>query len=121
MTPPKNIRQVRAFEGLLNYYRDMWPRRSHLLRALTALTSTKVTFKWIDVEQHAFDKIKQIVARDTFLIDLDFNESFDIHTDVSGFQLGAVTSQNGKSISFYSRKLKPAQSRYTVTEKNYLV
>ena len=26
---------------------------------------TKVKFKWTDVEQEAFDEIKQIVARDT--------------------------------------------------------
>ena len=50
MTPPKNIGQVRAFVGLLNYYRDMWYRRSYLLKPLNLLTSTKVTFKWTDVE-----------------------------------------------------------------------
>ena len=117
MTLPKNIRQVHALVGLVNYYRDIWARPSNLLQPLTALMSTKVTFKQTDVEQQAFDKIKQIVARDTVLIYLYLNERFDIHTDVSSFHLGAVISQNGKPIAFYSRKLTPAQSRYTVTKK----
>ena len=78
MTPPRNIKQVHAFVVLVKYYRDIWARRLNLIRPLTALTSTKVTFKWTDVEQKAFDKIKQIVSRDTLLIYPDFNKRFDI-------------------------------------------
>ena len=50
----------------------------------------------------------------------NFNEIFDIHTDASKTQLGAVISQNGKPIAFYSRKLNPAQTRYTTTERELL-
>ena len=117
MTPPNNIRQVRAFVGLLKYYEDMWDRRSHLLQPLNTLTSNTVMFKWIDVEQQEFGKIKQIVACDTLLIYPDFNESFDIHTYASYFQLGEVIRQNGKPTAFYRLKLMPAQLHYKVTEK----
>ena len=50
----------------------------------------------------------------------DFSKPFEIHTDASNTQLGAVISQNGKPIAFYSRKLNPAQTRYSVTEKELL-
>ena len=50
----------------------------------------------------------------------DFKKPFDIHTDTSDLQLGAVIIQNGKPIAFYSRKLNPAQTRYTTTEKEFL-
>ena len=50
----------------------------------------------------------------------DFNQPFIIHTDASHLQLGAVISQNGKPIAFYSRKLNPAQTRYTTTERELL-
>ena len=46
----------------------------------------------------------------------DFNKPFEIHTDTSHYQLGAVISQNGKPIAFYSCKLNDAQTRYTTTE-----
>ena len=65
MTPPKNMRDLSAFVGLLKSYRDIWYRRSHLLHPLTALTSTKVKFKWTDVEQKAFDNIKRTVSHNT--------------------------------------------------------
>ena len=33
---------------------------------------------------------------------------------------GAVTSQNGRSVAFYSQKLNPAQTCYTTTEQELL-
>jgi len=49
-----------------------------------------------------------------------FNQPFDIHTNTSHTQLGAVISQNGKPVAFYSRKLNPAQTHYTTTERALL-
>ncbi len=50
----------------------------------------------------------------------DFNKPFQIHTDASHYQLGAVISQEGKPIAFYSQNLNPAQTRYTTTERELL-
>ena len=36
-------------------------------------------FKWIKIEQDAFDEIKQIVASNNLLTYPDFNEEFKIH------------------------------------------
>ena len=78
MMPPTSTKKVRVFIGLVNYYRDMWPIRSHLLQPLTALTSSKVRFKWTDMDYKEFDDIKQYVAHDTLLVYPDFNKCFDI-------------------------------------------
>ena len=83
----------------------MWTRCSHPLHPLTALTSPKVKFKWTDVEQKAFDEIKRTPDNDTLLAYPDFIKRFEIHTDTSDHQLGAVISQEDKPIAFYSRKL----------------
>ena len=39
MKPTTPQMEVRKFIGVINYYRDMWPRRSHTLVPLTRLTS----------------------------------------------------------------------------------
>lgn len=109
---PKTRKQLRAFLGLVNYYRDMWQHRSHAIAPLTELTSDKVKFKWGPVQQEAFNNVKKIIARETLLAYPDFNKPFEVHTDASHLQLGAVISQDGKPIAFYSRKLLDAQTRY---------
>ena len=104
-TPPTSRKGVRKFIGVINHYRNMWPRWSHMLAPLNKLTSINRNFKWKKVKQDAFVEIKRIVAHDTLLTYPDFNETFKIHTDASAFQLGAVIIQKGKTIAFYSGKL----------------
>ena len=50
----------------------------------------------------------------------NFNKKFDIYTDASHTQLGAVIMQEGKPIDFYSQKLNPAQTCYTTMERELL-
>ena len=117
---PKNKRELRKFIGIVNYYRDMWVRRSHILAPLAKLTSKESKWVWTELESRSFQKMKNVIARETLLAYPDFNKPFDIHTDASHTQLGAVISQGNKPIAFYSRKLNPAQTRYTTTERELL-
>ena len=105
---------------MINYYRDMWRRRSHILTPLTALQSANAKWQWTVTEQSAFDEIKRIMARETILAFPDFTQPFEIYTDSSCFQLGAVITQNNKPIAFYSRKMNTAQKRYPTGEQKLL-
>ena len=117
---PKTKKQLRSFIGMVNYYRDMWIRRSEILGPLAALTSKNTVWKWTETHTKAFNKMKQVMAREVLLAYPDFSKTFEIHTDASATQLGAVISQEGNPIAFYSRKLNPAQTRYTTTERELL-
>ena len=75
---------------------------------------------WRDEHQKCFDATKCVIRREVLLGYPDFNAPFEIHTDASKFQLGAVISQKGKPISFYSRKMNSAQHNYTIPEKELL-
>ena len=98
----------------------MWPKRSKILAPLTAISSPGVPWKWEKKHQDAFTIMKRTIAKDTLLAFPNFAKPFTIHTDASKVQLGAVISQDGKPIAFYSRKLNPAQTRYTTTERELL-
>ena len=119
MQAPTNIGELRSFLGMVTYYRDMWPRRSHILAPLTDLLGTK-TFVWGEAQAKAFTQMKAVIAKDTLLAYPDHNKKFIIETDASDYQLGGRIMQDGKDIAFYTRKLNSAQRNYSTIEKELL-
>jgi hypothetical protein len=113
---PKTCKQLRGFIGMIDFCCDMWKNRASLLAPLAALTSKNVPCMWTDDHQKTFDTIKQVIGREVLLACPDFNAPFQIHTNASKTQIGAVMSQNGKPIAIYSRKMNKAQQNYTVSE-----
>ena len=95
-------------------------KSSELLTPLTALTSKNVKYDWKYEHQKCFDAIKRVIGREVLNGYPDFNAPFEIHTDASKLQIGAVRSQTGKPIAFYSQKMNSAQQNYTTTEKELL-
>jgi hypothetical protein len=119
--------------GLVQYYRDLWEHRSEVLAPLTDLVgecgvtkSTKANktkkkqWHWEAEHQKAFEAAKTTIARDVVLAYPDFNDVFEVYTDASSRQLGAVITQKNRPIAFFSRKLSEAQQRYSVTEQELL-
>jgi hypothetical protein len=119
---PKTTTECRALLGLVQYYRDMWQRRSHILTPLTEASSGPKGRKinWTDDLEQAFCNLKKMVSEETLLTYPDWTEPFTVHTDASDYQLGAVISQRNKPIAFFSRRLSKAQRNYTTTEKELL-
>ena len=105
IAPPKTRRQLRRFLGMVNYRRDMWVRRSEVPAPLAALSSDKTPWVWTDACNKAFHTIKRILSKEVLLSCPNFSLPFDIHTDASDVQLGAVISQNDKPIAFSTRSL----------------
>jgi hypothetical protein len=47
---------------------------------------------------------------------LDYSKVFQIYTDTSSKQLGAVITQNNRPIAIFSWKLSVAQQKFSVTK-----
>ena len=133
LQPPTSVKELRRFLGMVQYYRDLWEKRSHLLAPLSDLVGecghTKETHKkktnkkpwyWTDGHQEAFDKIKEVMARDIMFTYPDYSLPFEVYTNASSRQLGAVIVQKGRPIAFFSRKLSETQKKYSVTELKFL-
>ncbi len=62
---PKTVTKVRKLIGMVQYYRDLWPPRSHILEPFTALSAGKkgTKIKWRDELESAFQEVKQVVSK----------------------------------------------------------
>jgi len=129
LKPPKNVKELRRVLGIVQYYRDLWEKRTDLLAPLTDLVAECGTTKkkrkanpwrWEAEHDEAFRRVKEIIARDVILAYPDFAKKFVIYTDASTRQLGGVITQDNRPLAFFSRKLTKAQEKYTVTELELL-
>ena len=67
LKPPNNIKELRRFLGMVNYYCDMWPHWTHTLAPLMAMTG-KAPFHWLPVHQKAFEQMKALISTDALLV-----------------------------------------------------
>ncbi len=76
-----------------------------------------VPWHWYEVHQRAFNHVKATIAKDVVLAYPDFSKVlFEIYTDASSKQLGAVITQDNMPIVFFSWKLSGTQRKYSVTK-----
>eukprot|EP00957_Ditylum_brightwellii_P054766 4150001-Ditylum_brightwellii.AAC.1 len=93
MQPPQNMTQLRSFIRAATLYRTMWPRRSHVLTPLTNLMG-KTRFAWEKEHQEVFEVMKSIMVTDALMAYPNHNLSFQVYTDASDYQMGAVIMQD---------------------------
>ena len=61
----------------------------------------KRAWYWDLCHQKAFDDVKATLARDVILAYPKFGDLFEIFTDASTKQLGAVITQKGRPIAYF--------------------
>jgi hypothetical protein len=65
----------------------------------------KKPWRWDPIHQQVFDNVKAAKVKETVLAYPDFSKPFEIYTDASSMQYGAVITQDNRPIVFFSRKL----------------
>lgn len=122
---PQNRRGVRRFLGMVGYYRRFIKNFSEIATPLTNLLRKNVKFVWTKECEEAFEKLKAVLISYPLLQSPNFDLPFRLATDASDVGLGAVLLQEDDSgnvlpVAYFSRKLSPAETKYSTIEKEAL-
>ena len=126
---PMSVRKLRQFLGLINFDHRFIPNCAAILEPLNRLLSSTGReahhLPWDEQADTAFTAIKEALANATLLAHPKQHVPTRIMTDASDFTVGAVLQQeigeSWKPIAFFSRKLRPAESRYSTLDRELLV
>lgn len=119
---PRSLMALRGFLGLTDFYRCFVKKYATLAAPLPdLLRSTK--FQWSTEAAATFIELKKMTDMSVLAL-LDFTKQFIIETDASSVVIGAVLSQDGHPIAFFSKKMCPimqassvyVREMYAVTE-----
>lgn len=118
---PKNVKQVRSFLGLANYYRRYVHGFANMAGALTLLTKKNVAFVWTSKQTQAFNDLKVALTSSPVLKNPEFGKPFTITCDASEFAVGAVLSQQTpegeRPVEFLSHTLNDTQRRWPTHDR----
>lgn len=107
---PHSIKAFQSFFGLTGFYRRFIKGYASIAAPLVAATTVD-PFQWTAVAQLAFDHLKQALSEAPILALPDFQLPFTVETDASGVGMGAILSQQGHPIAYFSKPFPPKLQR----------
>ena len=112
--------EVRSFHGLVSFYRKFIKNFSGICAPLTdTIRGDRKEFKWTVATARSFEWLKKKVTEQPMLALPNFNNVFQVDCDASGSAIGAVLSQEGKPIAYFSEKLNDAKKKYSVYDQEF--
>ncbi|XP_020084900.1 uncharacterized protein LOC109707778 [Ananas comosus] len=125
LPPPKNLKQLRSFQGRLAYIRRFISNLSGRIKPFSKLVKKDAPFIWDDDCQTAFDDIKKYLLSPPVLAAPIHGRPLILYTAALEGSLGALLAQNneeGKESALYylSRMLVGAENSYSPIEKHCL-
>ena len=123
MNPPMNPKQVRAFLGLVGYYRKFIKGFAKIAKPLTLLTRQQVKFEWTLDHQAAFVHLKNTIVQATILHYPNPNKTYIVYTDASDDACRAQLSQEHEGtefpVAFLSHTFSETQCKWSTTEEAF--
>ncbi|UYV77011.1 hypothetical protein LAZ67_14002809, partial [Cordylochernes scorpioides] len=110
---PKSLTDVRSFIGMCSYYRRFIKNFAQKAEPLHRLLRKDTRFEWGPDQRQAYESLKLALASEPVLAHFDEKYATELHTDASGFGIGAVLVQvqggSEKPIGYASRTLSTAE------------
>ncbi len=125
MKPPNTVKETRHFLGMEEFYRKYVGKFSQIAAPLTNLLRKKQPFEWTEACQQVFEEIKSKLVNSPILVKANLSRQFVLETEASQHHLAAVLLQYDEvglplSIGYFSKKLKPAEVYYSITDRETL-
>lgn len=121
---PTNVRELRSFLGVGNYFRRFIPHYADLVSPMGALLKKNARWEWSEACVGAFVKVKEILLELPKLYHVEPGADLILSTDASNVAIGAVLEMMMESglvpISYYSRKFVAAERNYMTYEQEGL-
>ncbi|KAF0736150.1 Uncharacterized protein FWK35_00026021 [Aphis craccivora] len=123
--PVPKTKDVLRVLGVCGWFSQFVPHYAKITAPLTSLLAKGTKWRWSEIEQEAFRKLKESLVSAPRLCPPLPGKQFNLQTDASEVGVGAVLFQRGESgdrkiISYASKKLNPAQGRYLAVERECL-
>ena len=121
MNPPTTPKQVRAFLGLVGYYRKFIKGFARIAKLLILLTRQQVKFEWTSEHQAAFVHLKDAIVQAPIFHYPNPNKTYIVYTDASDDACGAQLSQEHDGtefpIAFLSQSFSETQCKWSTTKQ----
>ncbi|PNF41459.1 hypothetical protein B7P43_G13385 [Cryptotermes secundus] len=122
--PPKNLKAVWRFLGMVGFYGNFVKDFSLLAKPLHALKCKDAQFVWGDSQRRAFKALKDAISTSPVLQVPDFSKEFVLVCDASDLAESAILNQRCESglapIAFAGRLLSGTKRKYLTYEKECL-
>jgi hypothetical protein len=117
---PINVFEVRSFHGLASFYRKFIQNFSGINAAMmdTVKKRHKV-FHWTVEAERSFNLLKRKITEQPVLVLPDFQKTFQVKCDASGYAIGRVLSQDDRPVAYFSEKLDDAKMKYSTYDKEF--
>ena len=122
--PPTRQKEMLAFLGLVNYFRDHVPDMTSLLHELRSLVldyDKRKPIQWTPALEQTFYKVRDTIGNCPDLYFPDDNYPIIVRTDASDFGMGGygyqVIDGKEKPLFFFSKSFINAQKNWTTIEK----
>lgn len=120
MPRPTDVAGVQRLGGFVNYLAKFLPKISEVMAPIRNLTKADVPWTWSEVQEQAFERVKQMVTKAPVLRYYDMHKPLVIQCDASEKGLGAALLQEDHPLAYVSRALTDTETRYAQIEKELL-
>ena len=119
---PRNVKELQAFLGKINFLRRFIPNLAELIRLLNNMLKKDSKIKWTLEAKQAFEEIKIALTKTPVLTSPKFDRDFTIFSFASKHTIAIVLLQKDdqgceKPIAFFSKALRDAPIKYPIMEK----